>query len=121
MGQFYGTTGQIEEAVALAGTTLTIDASYVGKTIYTGSGSATTITVPQDSAVSTVLPFNIGDRVRIVQGAAGAVTVAAGSGATVNTAGAGGTPRTLRQQWSEAWLVKTAANTWRLSGDVKTS
>lgn len=121
MGQFYGTTGQIEEPVALAGTSLTLDASYVGKVIYTGSGSATTITVPQDSAVSTTLPFNVGDRIRIVQGAAGTVTVAAGSGATVNTAGAGATPRTLRKIWSEAWLVKTAANTWRLSGDVLTA
>ena len=65
------------------------------------------ITVPTDS-----IPFPIGSRIDFIRGAAGAVSF--GPSNLVNA-----TPGLiLRAQWSAASLLKIAANTWFLSGDL---
>lgn len=65
------------------------------------------ITVPTDS-----IAFPVGSRIDFIRGAAGAVSFSPSS--RVNA-----TPGlVLRAQWSAASLLKIAANTWFLSGDL---
>ena len=72
--------------------------------------SATTITIPADSSVD----YPIGSSIDIIQTSTGQVTIAAGAGVTVNS-----TPGLkLRTQWSSATLLKRAANTWIVYGDL---
>jgi len=74
------------------------------------SASAITLTVPANSAVA----YPVGTSIDILRVGAGAVTVAAGAGVTVNA-----TPGLkLRAQWSSATLVKRATDTWVLLGDL---
>ena len=72
--------------------------------------SAATLTVPPNSSVA----FAVGDQIHLLRAGAGTMTVAAGSGVTINyTAGL-----LLRAQWSSATLIKRDTNTWVLIGDI---
>jgi hypothetical protein len=72
--------------------------------------SPVVVTVPSDTTAN----FPIGASVTLLQTGTGQVTIAAGSGVTVNA-----TPGlNLRTQWSSATIIKRAANTWLLSGDI---
>jgi hypothetical protein len=74
------------------------------------SSSATTLTIPADSAVN----YPIGTSLDILQTSSGQVTIAGAAGVTVNA-----TPGLkLRTQWSSATLTKRAANTWVVYGDL---
>ena len=74
------------------------------------SSSATTITIPADSAVN----FPIGTSIDVLQTSTGQVTIAGAGGVTVNA-----TPGLkLRTTWSSATLFKRAANTWVVYGDL---
>ena len=74
-------------------------------------GSAVSVTIPADSTLN----FPIGTSIDVLQTNTGSVAIAAGSGVTVNA-----TPGlTLRTQWSSATLLKRAANTWVVYGDLK--
>lgn len=78
--------------------------------IEVSSASATTITVPTNSAVA----YPVGTSIDILQTGAGQVTIAGDSGVTVN-----GTPGLkLRAQWSSATLFKRATDTWVVMGDL---
>jgi len=83
----------------------------VGKWLDFTSGSAQTATLPADNVVnfpiSTVLTFS--------QAGAGALTVAAGAGATVQSAG---NKLAAAAQFAVIQAVKVAANTWRLYGNL---
>lgn len=76
-------------------------------------GTATTLTVQDDSDVD----FPIGTVVVVTQSGAGQVTIGEDTSVTVNT------PQTLklRGQYSSGALIKTAANTWTLAGDLEES
>lgn len=75
------------------------------------STSATTVTIPPDSSLN--LP--VGSSIDIIQINTGEVTIAAGAGVTVNS-----TPGLkLRTRWSSCTLLKRAANTWIVYGDLK--
>jgi len=78
--------------------------------IEVGSSSATTLTIPADSSVD----YPIGTTLDILQTSTGQVTIAGAGGVTVNA-----TPGLkLRTQWSSATLMKRAANTWVVYGDL---
>ncbi len=80
------------------------------KIVEMGVATANTLTVPPDSSVL----FPTGTHITIIQTGAGQCTVTQGSGVTVNA-----TPgRKLRAQWSGATLIKRAADTWVLIGDL---
>lgn len=80
------------------------------KIVEVNSASGTTLTVPLDSSVN----FPVGSSVTILQTGSGQVTIAGAGGVTVN-----GTPGLkLRTQWSFATIIKRAANTWVVSGDL---
>ena len=72
--------------------------------------TANTLTVPDDATVT----FATGTHITIIQTGAGQCTVTPGGGVTINA-----TPgNKLRAQWSGATLIKRAANTWVLIGDL---
>ena len=78
--------------------------------IEVSSGSGTTITIPADSAVN----YPVGTSIDILQTSTGQVTIAGAAGVTVNA-----TPGLkLRTQWSSASLLKRAADTWVVMGDL---
>jgi hypothetical protein len=79
--------------------------------IEVSSTNATTITIPEDSTVD----YPIGTTLDILQTNTGQVTIAPVSGSvTVNA-----TPGLkLRTRWSSATLMKRAANTWVVFGDL---
>jgi len=80
------------------------------KIVEMGVGSANTLTVPPDSSVV----FPTGTHITVIQTGAGQCTVTQGAGVTINA-----TPgRKLRAQWSGATLIKRAADTWVLIGDL---
>lgn len=80
------------------------------------SGSAATITIPRDS----VIDFPVGTTIDILQTGDGEVTISGEmvSGEILVTVNA--TPGLkLRTQWSSCTLLKRAANTWVVYGDLK--
>lgn len=69
-----------------------------------------TVTVPPESTYN----FPIGTQIHILNIGSGTITVAGGSGVTLN-----GTPGLkLRAQWSSATIIKRASNTWVIVGDL---
>ncbi len=73
--------------------------------------TAVTLTVPADSTVD----YPVGTSINILQTGAGQVTIAPVSGTVTINATPG---LKLRAQWSSATLLKRAANTWVLLGDL---
>jgi hypothetical protein len=78
--------------------------------IEVASASATTITIPLNSAVA----YPVGTSIDILQTSTGQVTIAGDAGVTVNS-----TPGLkLRTTWSSCTLFKRATNTWVVYGDL---
>ena len=76
------------------------------------SATPITVSIPTDATYN----FPIGTKIELLQVGAGQVTVAA---VTPGTTTVNGTPGLkLRAQWSHAVLIKRAANTWVLTGDL---
>jgi hypothetical protein len=74
-------------------------------------GSAVNVTIPADSTLN----FPVGTSIDVLQTNTGSVAIAGAGGVTVNA-----TPGlTLRTQWSSATLLKRAAITWVVYGDLK--
>lgn len=95
--------------MATASGNYTVGASDDGKCVLLTSAVSSAIELPSDSVA-----FPIGGSVIFVRMGAGIPTVSAGSGATMYA-----TPgQTIRAQYSVAAVIKTAANTWILSGDI---
>ena len=86
----------------------TLQATDLAKLVTIDSASSTTVTVPDI--------LSVGDRIDVLRKhLTGEVTFIGGGSATVV-----GTPGLkLRTQWSGATLVKLAANTWVVMGDLK--
>lgn len=83
-----------------------------GKLITMSNASANTFTVPPNSSVA----FGIGTQLNIMQLGAGATTIVAGSGVTLNSDGA---KLKLNAQYAVATCVKTDTNTWVVVGNLK--
>lgn len=78
--------------------------------IEVGSSSAATVTIPLDSTID----YPVGTSIDIIQTGSGQVTIDKAVGVTLN-----GTPGfKLRTQWSSATILKRAANTWIIFGDL---
>ncbi len=76
------------------------------------STTAGNLLIPTDATFN----FPIGTQINIVQAGTGLITVAAVTPATTTVNATPG--KKLRAQWSSAAIVKTAANTWLLMGDL---
>ena len=83
-----------------------------GKLVTMSNASANTITIPPNSGVA----FGIGTQINIAQLGAGATTIVAGSGVTLNSDGA---KLKLNAQYAVATCVKTDTNTWFVVGNLK--
>ena len=83
-----------------------------GKLVTMSNASANNFTVPPNSSVA----FGIGTQLNIAQLGAGATTLVAGAGVTINSAG---TKLTLDAQYAVATVVKTDTNTWFAVGNLK--
>jgi hypothetical protein len=95
------------------GTTYTPVLDDASKLVTLSNASAITLTIPPNSSVA----YPVGTKIDIAQLGAGQVTVAQGSGVTVNS-----TPTLkLRAQYSAATCIKTATDTWLLVGDLAES
>jgi hypothetical protein len=98
---------------AQTGTTYTTVLADGGKLVTLSNGSAITLTIPPNSSVA----YPIGTKLDFIQIGAGQVTVAGGSGVTVNS-----TPTLkFRAQHSGASCIKIATDTWQLVGDLASS
>lgn len=104
-----GTSGLVRTN-ARSGATYTLAVADLGALLELNHTSAITATVPNDSTVF----FPVGTQIDLLQTGAGQVTLAAASGVTINSA----IGLKLRTQWSSATLIKRAANTWVLIGDL---
>lgn len=95
---------------AQSGTTYTFVLADAGKLATFTNGSAVTATVPPSSSIA----YDVGTHIDLVQLGAGQVTVAPGSGVTIN--GASGLK--TRVQYSAATLIKVGTDSWILIGDT---
>lgn len=100
-------TQLVPSRVAAASATLAM--GDADQTIRSTTATASTFTVPPNSAVA----FPVGTVINLVRQGAGTLTIAAGSGVTVNAPSL-----TARAQYSLITLWQYAANTWLLSGDL---
>lgn len=94
---------------AQTGTSYTLALSDLGKIVEMNNAAANTLNVPTDAAVA----FPVGTAIDIFQTGTGQTTVA-GSGVTINARPG----LKLSGQWATATLVKRAANTWILIGNI---
>jgi len=83
-----------------------------GKLITMSVATANNFTVPPNSSVA----FGIGTQLNIMQLGAGATTIVAGSGVTLNS---DGSKLKLNAQYAVATCVKTDTNTWVVVGNLK--
>ena len=96
---------------AQTGTTYTTVLTDRSKLVTLDNASAVTVTIPPNSSVA----YPTGTKIDLLAKGAGQVTVAAGSGVTVNSAQS----LKLRAQWSAASVIKLATDTWVLVGDLQ--
>lgn len=103
---------KLEPAVTTAAAADYIPAlTDVGKTILRTNGSAQTLTMPQNSAVA----FPIGSSFSVIAQGAGALTVQAGSGATIEKKGS--TSAVIIAK-GRVVCTKVGTNAWNIAGDL---
>ena len=107
------TFGNIRQADinAQTGTTYTFVLGDAGRLVTASNASAQTYTVPPNSSVA----YPVGTKIDVVQIGAGKVTLAQGSGVTINSKNS---RKALAGQYVGATLIKTATDTWLLLGDL---
>jgi hypothetical protein len=104
-------TGSGSSVSSQTGTAYTAVLGDANTYIQFSNASAISFTIPQNSSVA----FPIGTVIEMEQAGAGALTVVAGTGTTINSRGA---DLTLAGQYAVAALKKVATNTWTLTGDL---
>ena len=97
---------------AQTGTTYTFVLADASKLVTASNGSAQTYTVPPNSSVA----FPTGTAITIIGIGAGKVTLAQGSGVTINSLDS---EKAINGQHASATLIKTATDTWQLIGNLQ--
>jgi len=92
-------------------TSFTLDINDGSQYHRVSNASAVTVTVPPNSSVA----FPVGTNLTLIQAGAGQVTVAAGSGVTINSADSA---LSTRVQYSSATLTKVGTDEWDIVGDL---
>ena len=82
--------------------------------VQTTNASTKTVTIAPDSTLTSAA---VGSAITFINTGAGLLTFAAGSGVTIASAGAAPTAPTLAQ-YKSAVAIRTAANTWIISGAI---
>jgi hypothetical protein len=101
------------ELNAQTGTTYTFVLGDAGKVITATNASPVTVTVPPESSVA----FANGTQIVVAAGGAGAVTIAAGSGVTLNSKDSN---LVIDGQYATACCLKTGTDTWLVFGALTT-
>lgn len=97
-------------------TPYTLTTSDLGKLITMNASTGMTLYIPTNSSQ----PFDIGDRIDVVQIGTGSLQIVGNSGVTVNCTPQGtANTANLRAQWSSATMVKINTNHWIVLGDLK--
>lgn len=94
---------------AQTGTSYTLVLADVAKVVTLSNAAAITLTVPPESSVA----WPAGTTIVLAQLGAGTVTVAAGSGVTINSVSSN---LDISDQYGVATLLKTGTDTWLLFG-----
>ena len=97
---------------AQTGTTYTFVAGDAGKLVTASNGSAQTYTVPPNSGVA----FDVGTTITIIGIGAGKVTLAEGSGVTINSKDS---EKAIDGVHASVTCIKTATDTWQLVGALQ--
>ena len=97
---------------AQTGTTYTFVLTDGGKLVTASNGSAQTYTVPPNSSVA----FPTGTTITIIGIGAGKVTLAQGSGVTINSKNS---EKAIDGQHASVTIIKTATDTWQLIGALQ--
>lgn len=93
----------------------TIALADAGKTMDVSSSTAVTVTIPLDSAVN----FPVGSQIAFVQAGVGQIIFAGQTGVPTSvTILSKNSNKKTATQYTQAILVKKAANTWYLFGDL---
>jgi len=97
---------------AQTGTTYTFADGDQSKLVTASNGSAQTYTVPPNSGE----PFDVGTAITVIGIGAGKVTLAEGSGVTINSLDS---EKAINGQHASVTLIKTATDTWQLIGNLQ--
>jgi len=97
---------------AQTGTAYTLVLTDKGKLVTMTNASANVLTVPANATVA----FATGTVIVVKQGGAGVTTITASAGVTLNDVVAGS--GAILAQYYDATLIKTATNTWVVSGTI---
>jgi len=95
----------------VAGTSHTFTLTNINAVVDCQSASATILTIPPIASVV----WTIGDQIDLRRGGTGLVTIAAGSGVTINSPNA---YVTLPTRYGMATLIYMGANVWQLTGGL---
>ena len=109
------TAGSVVAPLAInaqTGTTYTFVAADASKLVTASNGSAQTYTVPPNSGVA----FDVGTAITVIGIGAGKVTLAEGSGVTINSLDS---EKAINGQHASVTLIKTATDTWQLIGNLQ--
>ena len=96
---------------AQTGTTYTLALTDVAKVVTLSNASSITLTVPPNSSVA----FPVGTQIVLAQIGAGQVTIAPGSGVTLNSYDGN---LLIAGQYGIASCLKTATDTWYVAGAI---
>lgn len=96
---------------AQTGTSYTFVLNDAGKIVTFENSSAITATVPPNSSVA----YSVGTMIGLIQKGAGALTIAAGSGVTINS---NDSNTSINGQYAQALLIKYATDSWFLTGQL---
>jgi hypothetical protein len=91
--------------------TYTLALADAHKLVTLNKSTGFTVTIPPNSSVQ----FDLGDQVNLMQIGDGQITVAAGSGVTLE---AQGSKKKLNGKWATATAIKIATDTWVLVGNT---
>lgn len=100
---------QASSAIVSKTASFTLALANAGRLIQVSASSAVTVTIPTNASVA----FPVGTEIEIAQMGAGAVTIAAASGVTINSLDSA---VTTSGQYAVVGLKKIGTNVWLLSG-----
>ena len=104
-------SSEVTAIQAETGTTYTTVLADANKTVTLTNASPITCTIPPNASVA----YPIGTVIEFAQTGAGAATLAAGAGVTLNTE----IGLTLNAQWAKATALKTDTDVWLVTGNLK--
>ena len=107
---FKGPVSAPLELLSQTGTTYTLALTDAAGFLTLANAAAIAVTIPTNATVA----FPLGTKIEGQQGGAGVVTFS-GAGVTINSRGA---LLSTAGQWAVWYLVKTATDTWTLTGDL---